>query len=241
MLVALGTIAEQQAKATAQTLAAINQLLDYAATHPSATIRYHASNMTLHVNSDASYLSMPEARSRAGGIFYLSTASTNPHLAPTKHVPLNGAIHVASNRIRNVMASAAEAEVGALFDNGQEAVHLRNMLLDLGYPQAPTPIKTDNSTAVGISNNTIKQRKSKAMDMRFYWIWDRIQQKQLLVYWRPGADNLADYFTKHFPAAHHRIMRETYLLPTPDSAKTTIKHSMNILQGCINTTNHPAC
>ena len=62
MLVALGTISEQQSKGTAQTMDAIVQLLNYAATHPHAAITYKASDMILHVDSDASYLSLPLAR-----------------------------------------------------------------------------------------------------------------------------------------------------------------------------------
>jgi hypothetical protein len=41
--------------------AATNQLLDYIATHPDAIIRYHASDMILHIHSDASYLSVSSA------------------------------------------------------------------------------------------------------------------------------------------------------------------------------------
>jgi hypothetical protein len=177
MLVALGTLAEEQSKSTEQTAKAVMQLLNYADTHPDATIQYKASEMILHIDSDASYLSLPQARSRAGGYYYLSSNSTNPNSAPTKSPPLNGPVHILCNKIRNVMASAAEAEVGALFNNGQEAVDVRTTLCELGHPQPPTPIKTDNSTAAGISNNTMKQRRSQAMDMRFYWIRDRVQQK----------------------------------------------------------------
>lgn len=49
----------------------------------------------------------------------------------------------------------------------------------------------------------MKQQKSKAMDMRFYWLRDCVQQRQFIIYWRPGTENLADYFTKHHLAAHH--------------------------------------
>ena len=45
-----------------------------------------------------------------------------------------------------------------------------------------TPIKTYDSTAAGIVNSSIRQKKSKAMDMRFYWIKDRVSQKHFLVY-----------------------------------------------------------
>jgi hypothetical protein len=41
----LNDITTEQTKATEKTQAATNQLLDYLATHPDATIRYHASDM----------------------------------------------------------------------------------------------------------------------------------------------------------------------------------------------------
>jgi uncharacterized protein YbcC (UPF0753/DUF2309 family) len=73
------------------------------------------------------------------------------------------------------MTSAAKAKVGALFINGQDAIPLRNTLIELGHLQPPMPmIQTNNSTAAGFANDTIKQKRSKAMDMRFYWIKDLI-------------------------------------------------------------------
>jgi hypothetical protein len=57
-------------------------------------------------------------------------------------------------------------------------------------------METDNTTATGYSNGTIKQKRTKAMDMHFYWIKDRVKQGQFNVYWGPGYQNLADYFTK---------------------------------------------
>jgi hypothetical protein len=71
VLMPLNDIATEHTKATKKTQAATNQLLDYLATHPDAAIRYHASNMILHIHSDASYLSVSNARSRLGGMFFL--------------------------------------------------------------------------------------------------------------------------------------------------------------------------
>jgi hypothetical protein len=59
MLTAIGAIATQQSKGTKQTMQAIVQLLNYCATHPNAVVRFHASDMILWVESDASYLSEP--------------------------------------------------------------------------------------------------------------------------------------------------------------------------------------
>eukprot|EP00957_Ditylum_brightwellii_P185902 14153481-Ditylum_brightwellii.AAC.1 len=97
--------------------------------------------MVLRVHSDASYLSEPKVRSRAGGYFYLG----NHH---PQH--MNGLVLVLLQILRNVMASAAEAEMGALFENAKEAVALGTMLNELGYRQPATPIQVNNSTAQGI-------------------------------------------------------------------------------------------
>jgi hypothetical protein len=67
----LHDIATEQTKATEKIQATTNQVLDYLATHPDATIRYHASDMILHIHSDASYLSVYNARSHLGGMFFL--------------------------------------------------------------------------------------------------------------------------------------------------------------------------
>jgi uncharacterized coiled-coil protein SlyX len=61
VLMQLNDIATEQTKATEKMQAATNQLLDYLATHPDSTIRYHASDMILHIHSDASYLSVSNA------------------------------------------------------------------------------------------------------------------------------------------------------------------------------------
>jgi hypothetical protein len=70
ILMPLNDIATEQTKATEKTQAATNQLVDYLATHPDAAIRYHASDMILHIHSDASYLSVSNTRSRLGGLFF---------------------------------------------------------------------------------------------------------------------------------------------------------------------------
>ena len=209
MLVALGTLSSQQAQATTQTAQRLTQLLNYAATHPDATIRYRASDMILYAHSDASYLSEPKARSRVGGHFFLSNKPTSDEKPnPT----LNGPVHTVSSIVRHVLSSAGEAEVGALYFNCKDAMMLRTALEEMGHPQPATPIQTDNSFASGFANKQIKQRRSKAIDMRFYWTQDRVDQGQFKIYWAKGTDNLADYFTKHFNGKYHRHVRRNYLI-----------------------------
>jgi hypothetical protein len=212
----LNDIATEQTKATEKTQAATNQLLDYLATHPDATIRYHASDMILQIHSDASYLSVSNARRRLGGLLLLGNKSPEQD-------KLNGSIFNVAAVIKNVVASAAEAEVGACFHNAQSGAPLRVTLTELGHAQPPTPLRTDNSTAFGILNETIKQKRSKAMDMRYHWLTDRVRQKQFDVYWRPGREILGDYHTTHHSARHHRYMRHLILHEA---------NSLQVLRGC---------
>ena len=66
------------------------------------------------------------------------------------------------------MASAAGTEYDTIFINAQQAIPIRKTRIEMGWPQGPTPIQVDNSTAVGIANKAISQKKSKHMDLQFY-------------------------------------------------------------------------
>jgi hypothetical protein len=162
----LVTIAAAQSKATVHTTAAVTQLLNYFARTPMSS--YWASGMILHIHSDASYLSEPKARSRAGSHFFLSSQPRVPFNSPVNPRPCNGPVHTTCHILCNIMASATESETGALFVNGQETIPLCYTLEELGHPQPPMPLQTNNSTAAGFCNDAIKQKRSKAMDVRFY-------------------------------------------------------------------------
>ena len=111
------------------------------------------------------------------------------------------------------MSSAAEAETGGIIVNSQLTIPIRQSLQALGHIQPPTPIKTDNSTAYKFVHNDMKQKMSKSWDMRYNWLRDRDTiQKMLRIYWEKGSKNWGDYFTKHHPPSHHKIMRPNYII-----------------------------
>jgi Reverse transcriptase (RNA-dependent DNA polymerase) len=205
-LVQLGRLGTQQSKPTKLTEAAAHHFLRYVATWPDAMLVFHASDMVLKVSSDASYLSEPNARSRAGGYHYLGFNDSSRDTDPP-----NAAIHVHCSLFDVVHSSAAEAEYAACFLNAKEAEEFRNTLADLGYPQKATVIAVDNSCAVGLANDTVKQRRSKAIDMRYHWVRDRVKQGHFIVQWESGKSNLADYFTKIHPPKFHRERRSLYV------------------------------
>jgi hypothetical protein len=107
--------------------------------------------MQLCVHSDASYLNEPEARSRIGGHFFMTNNAPKPDI-------YNGTVLNPTGALKVVVSSAAEAEVGALFVNTKEAEVIRITLEELGHKQQATTIITDNTTAYGIVNSSVRQK-----------------------------------------------------------------------------------
>jgi hypothetical protein len=157
MLTALGSIATQQANPTKNTMIKVKQFMNYAFTHPNAIVTYQASGMVLAAHSDASYLSEANARSQAGGHFFMSSNTPCPHN--------NSAVLTIAQIIKAVMSLAAKAKIGALYIICWEAIPACHTLQFLGHPQPPTPIQTNNTTALG-NININGMKKLKAMDMK---------------------------------------------------------------------------
>ena len=125
----------------------------------------------------------------------------------------NGPVLNTAKIIHAVMTSAAKAEIGDMFINAREAVPQHKTLVEMGHLQPCTPIQTDNSATHSVVTNNVHPKRTKAMDMRFYWLRCRDAQGQFRYYWRPGSQNLADYFTKHFQSSHHENVRKEFVTP----------------------------
>jgi hypothetical protein len=153
------------------------------------------------------------------GAELVGTSSSNRHMlmAGRDKIPSNnGGVLNILQIIWAVMTSAMEAKLGALFINAKTAISMCHTLKELVHPQPPTPMQTDNKPANDLLNNKIMPKALKAMDMRFHWLRCCNSQGQFSYYWRPGTQNLADYFTKHHPASHHKANRPTFLTQRED-------------------------
>ena len=85
----------------------------------------------------------------------------------------------------------------------------------MGHPQpGPTTVTTDNSTAVGLTKNTMVPKASKSMDMRFQWLKCRHAQQLFKYLWARVTKNRANYPSKHHPAKHCLLVRPWYVIDT---------------------------
>ena len=106
------------------------QLLNYYTTHPDTVIWNKQSDTILAIHTDVSYLSKPKEHSLEGGQLFLTKK-------PKRGQPMmyNGALHVLSIIINNVMPSEAEAKIAALYLNEKGGVVIQNMLEEIGHSQ----------------------------------------------------------------------------------------------------------
>ena len=207
ILLATNKIASQQANPTISTMTQINHLIQYVLYNPDASITYKPSNMQLTVHSDASHNSETKSRSRAAGLFVLGDAIFLGPENTNAIKNINGSIAINSTIIPTVCSSTMESEYAALAINTQTAEGIRQILNDLGHPQIqPTNIIYDNEISGKVALKKCKIKRSKAIASRYHWIQDRIRMGHFNLLWRPGKENLADFFTKAHPIHHHISM-----------------------------------
>ena len=93
------------------------------------------------------------------------------------------------------MESSTEAELVELFESYQKATFMQTVLAEMVHSQPLTPVAMHNAAANSIINRTAK--KTKAVDMIFYWVRYRIQKKHFHIFWEERKKNLAEYVTKY--------------------------------------------
>ena len=129
---ALNDISTQQAHPTANIRKQMQMLLDYLTTNSNTKIRYSASDMQLHLDTNVAYLVADKAKSWISSYFYCSDKAMVPHSKPT----LNAPILVKCKLLQHAITSVAEAETVALFYNCQTVINIKNMLYALGHPKS---------------------------------------------------------------------------------------------------------
>jgi hypothetical protein len=73
------------------------------------------------------------------------------------------------------------------------------------------------------------------MEMRFFWVGDKVAQDMYPLSWHPGQENLADYQSKHHIGSHHVAVRSWYLHTenSPRILPWAVRPST--LKGCVGT------
>lgn len=121
----------------------------------------------------------------------------------------SGVISWASKLQPTVATSSSEAEYMAAASATSEAIHLRQLLEDLGFKQeGPTTIFEDNKGCIALSENPTFHKRTKHIAIKFHFIRDRIASGEIVLGYIPTEHQLADGLTKQLPGPKLREHRD---------------------------------
>lgn len=145
-------------------------------------IMFRKSNDDLGGYADADWGSnMDDRRSYTGYAFKLS----------------DGPISWETKKQRTVALSSAEAEYMSLTEASKEAIHLKNILHEMGLrPDRPVKLFNDNRSAQSMAKNPTVNNRSKHIDIRHHFIKEAIVDKKVILEYLETESMPADIFTK---------------------------------------------
>ena len=112
-----------------------------------------------------------------------------------------GAISWKSRRQDCVSLSTSEAEYVAASQCGQEVLYLREILRDFGFVQTiPTEVYEDNLACVAMSENPVRRKFSRHIDIRYYFVRDLVAHGVMKLVPLRTHNMVADQLTKSLPA-----------------------------------------
>jgi len=149
-------------------------------------------------SADASYATTHDFRSVSGGT-----------------VSLGGAVvHAESKTQKIVTKSSHEAEIVCTSDYGGRPLWTRNFLAAQGYSVSATPviIEQDNMGAMAtLTSSKPPSDKSRHINIRYFWLGDRIKAKEVLLQYIPTSEMLADILTKPLQGQRFKTLRDRLL------------------------------
>jgi len=146
-----------------------------------AKVNLEMKKNVLYGYSDSDWAGDPDNRkSTSGYVFILN----------------GGTISWSSKRQSTIAQSSCEAEYIAVNEAAREAVYLRGLLEDFGFPQPPTLIMVDNNGAISMSKNPVNHKTSKHVEVKYHYIRKMVKRQQVVLTYVNTQLNIADMMTK---------------------------------------------
>ena len=109
---------------------------------------------------------------------------------------------------KTVAASSCEAEYIAGFEAAKEAVWLRSLLSGISMPTpTPTIILYNNNAAINLSDDPLLHARMKRIDIKYHFLREQVQSRELAMTYINTKDNLADIFTKPLELQYFSCLR----------------------------------
>jgi hypothetical protein len=158
-------------------------------------------DMTVNTYIDAAYGVHEGGKSQTGAAMVIGDA---------------GPVRVKATKQKIVTKSSTEAELVAMSDEASMSIHMRNFLIYQGYDMGPSVIYQDNLSSMAlIARGRPGAEKSKHIDLRYFWLKERVDNGEVIVFHLGTAQMFANILTKPVQGAQFRTER-TGLTNWPD-------------------------
>jgi len=122
----------------------------------------------------------------------------------------NGLISWASQRQKLVTLSTTEAEYVAAASAVKEAIWLKRLLNEIECRvEDPTILYVDNLSAIRIIKNPEHHKRTMHIDIRYHFIRERVEKREVSVHYIPSEQQRADILTKSLPRDNFERLRES--------------------------------
>ena len=170
---------------------------------------------------DASYAVHADMKSHTGGLITMG----------------HGIVHGKSSVQKINTKSACKSELVAVAEYLPYLIRFRYFMQAQGYVIENNILYQDNKSAILMERNGRNSctGNSRHINVRYFWIKDRVDNKEVRVEYMPTKMMLADYFTKPLVGSQFRLLRSFVMgwrpiseLISPIESKDTIKEDVGI-------------
>ncbi len=194
ILTTVSHLASRVTKPNVQDLAKLNRLFGYLASTIDYGILFSSDgNNELIVYCDAAYLCHEDTKSRTGVVAILN----------------GGVVAAKSSKQKMVTKSSTEAELVAICDGVSWALYCKEFVEELGFDFNGITVHEDNKSVLDlIHRGNATNKGSKHIKMRYFFVKQHVDAKEIEVKWCPTEVMLADVLTKPMVGDMYKNLRD---------------------------------
>ena len=190
ILFAVSVLAQKCSKPTNCDVRKAKRVFQYLRRTPDVGVIFSPGEVVLTCYADAAYNVYPDARSHIGYTFSLSKQ--------------DGSFYAKSRKTKLTALSSTEAEYVALCEACRDAVWLRRLLSDMGFPQnKPTLIWQDNKSTIDFVRGHRQHQASKHINPKFHYSGEMVAKGEIRIEHISTKMMVADILTKALPSYDH--------------------------------------
>ena len=180
------------------------KLMKYLQANPDIPLRLESDGSgNIYWWVDASYAVHPNMRGHTGATMSLG----------------KGSIYSSSGFQKLVSRSSTETETIAVYDTLPQLLWTTNFLKGQGYQIDDTILYQDNTSAILLETNgrQSSSKRTKHMNVRYFFIKEKVDSKEIKIAYCPTEDMLADFFTKPLTGKLFYKLRDLIMNIDPSS------------------------